>query len=56
MAFAFFGFYIDPLYLMMLLPCMALSGLCAWWVKSAFAKYSKVGARNGMTARIAIAA
>jgi uncharacterized protein len=41
--------YFDPLYLMMLLPCMAISGLCTLWVKSAFSKWSKVGARRGIT-------
>ncbi len=39
----------DPLYWMILLPCMALSGLCTLWVKSAFAKWSQVAASNGMT-------
>ncbi len=39
----------DPLYWMILLPCLALSGLCTLWVKSAFAKWSQVAAGNGMT-------
>lgn len=40
---------LDPLYWMMLLPCMGLSLLCTLWVKSAFNRYSQVAARNGMT-------
>ena len=39
----------DPLYWMMILPCMAVSGICTLWVKSAFSKYSAIPAQNGMT-------
>ncbi|MFT7617277.1 MAG: Zn-dependent membrane protease YugP [Planctomycetota bacterium] len=44
----FFGWF-DPMYLLFVGPCLILSGICTWWVKSSFAKYSQVGARNGMT-------
>jgi Zn-dependent membrane protease YugP len=39
----------DPLYLMMLLPCMVISGLTSLWVKGAFKKYSRVPTRGGMS-------
>lgn len=44
-----FGMYFDPLYWVLLLPCMVLSGLCAIWVRTSFSKWSKVTAKNGMT-------
>ena len=44
----------DPLYLMMLVPCMIVSGLTSMWVKRAFSKYSRVPTRGGMSgARVA---
>lgn len=42
-------FSLDPLYWMLIGPCLLLSLLCSAWVKSAFSKWSQVGARNGMT-------
>lgn len=42
------GFDIGYL-LMVVLPGMALSGVASWMVKSAFAKYSKVPSRRGIT-------
>lgn len=39
----------DPLYLMMLVPCMILSGITAAWVKGAFRKYSAVPTRGGLS-------
>ena len=42
-------FHFDPLYWILILPCLALSGLCAAWVKNAFAEWSRVGARSGLT-------
>ncbi len=44
----YFGWF-DPMYLLFVGPCLLLSGICSWWVKSSFSKYSQVGARNGMT-------
>jgi len=35
--------------LMVMLPGMVISGIASWMVKSAFAKYSKVGSRRGIT-------
>ncbi|MCP4217742.1 MAG: zinc metallopeptidase [bacterium] len=43
----FYG--IDPLYWMMMLPVLILSGISSWRVKSAFKKYSKVKNSAGMT-------
>ena len=42
-------YWFDPMYFLFVGPCLILSGICTWWVKSSFAKYSQVGARNGMT-------
>ena len=36
-------------YIVVMVLAMGLSGLASLWVKSAFAKYSQVQARNGMT-------
>jgi hypothetical protein len=41
--------YFDPLYLLFMLPAMALSGWAAWKTRSAFGKYSKVRTLNGLT-------
>ena len=35
--------------LMVVLPGMVISGIASWMVKSAFAKYQKVGSRRGIT-------
>lgn len=40
---------IDPLYWMMMLPVLLLSGFASLKVKSAFNKYSKLGNRSGKT-------
>ncbi len=42
-------YWFDPMYFVFVGPCLILSAICTWWVKSSFGKYSKVGARNGMT-------
>ncbi|MBN2430703.1 MAG: zinc metallopeptidase [Acidobacteria bacterium] len=42
-------FGIDPLYWMMMIPVLILSGIASWRVKSAFNKYSRIGSRSGMT-------
>lgn len=42
-------FYFDPLYMMMLLPCLLLAGLASLMVKRTFAKYAKVPSYSGMT-------
>jgi len=41
--------YMDPLYLMVSAVGLAISGLAAWRVKSAFSKYSRVRSRRGLT-------
>jgi len=41
--------YFDPLYLLLMLGTMALSMLASWRVKSAYARYSQVPARSGLT-------
>jgi Zn-dependent membrane protease YugP len=40
---------IDPLYWMMMLPVLLLSGFASLRVKSAFNKYSRIANRSGMT-------
>ncbi len=41
--------FFDPMYFVFVGPAILLSAICTWWVKSAFNKYSQIGARNGMT-------
>jgi hypothetical protein len=41
--------FFDPLYLLFMLPAMALSGWAAWKTRSAFGKYAKVRTMNGLT-------
>lgn len=46
--------FIDPLYLLLALPGLALGLLAQWKVKSTFSEYSQVGTRRGLSgARIA---
>lgn len=40
---------IDPLYWMMMLPCLIFAGIASFMVKSTFAKYSKIRAYSGWT-------
>lgn len=47
---------LDPLYLILTLPALALSLWAQFRVKSTFAKYAKVGVRSGMTGAQAAAA
>jgi Zn-dependent membrane protease YugP len=42
-------FGIDPLYWLMMLPVLILSGLASMRVKNAFNKYSKIGSQSRMT-------
>ena len=44
-----FGYYIDPLYLMIFIPVMLVGMACSWWVKSSFAKWDQVPSGNGIT-------
>jgi len=39
----------DPLYLLLIGPALILSVGAQWWVKSAFAKYSAMGNRQGLS-------
>lgn len=41
--------YYDPMYMIFALPALILSLLASFYVKSTFAKYSKVGAASGLT-------
>ncbi|WP_395750223.1 zinc metallopeptidase [Prosthecobacter sp.] len=41
--------YFDPLYLLIVFGTMALSVFASWRVKSAYARYSQVPARSGLT-------
>ena len=41
--------YFDPLYLLLFLGTMALSVYASWRVKSAYARYSQVPARSGLS-------
>ncbi len=43
------GFYIDPLYIMLVIPALIISLLAQANVSSAFAKYSKLNSTRGMT-------
>jgi Zn-dependent membrane protease YugP len=43
------GWMLDPLYLLMLLPAMALAGLASLLTQSTFGKYSRQAAASGMT-------
>lgn len=40
---------IDPLYWIMMLPCLILAGFASFMVKSTFAKYSRIRAYSGWT-------
>ena len=40
---------IDPLYIIIIAPGLALSLYATWRTKSTFSKYSRVGSRSGMT-------
>ncbi len=42
-------FYFDPMYLLVMLPGLALSLWASFTVKSTFRRYSRVGARSGVT-------
>ncbi len=42
-------FYFDPIYLLFLAPGLLLSLWASWRVKAAFARYSQVRARSGLT-------
>ncbi|MEZ6194168.1 MAG: zinc metallopeptidase [Planctomycetota bacterium] len=42
-------FYFDPFSILIMVVGGAISGLAAMWVKGSFARYSQVGARNGMS-------
>lgn len=39
----------DPLYWMMMIPVLILSGIASFKVKSTFKKYNRVGTRSGLT-------
>ena len=41
--------YLDPLYLVMLLPALAFSLYASWKTRSAFKKYSRVGTLSGLS-------
>jgi Zn-dependent membrane protease YugP len=41
--------FIDPIYLLLMIPALVLSLFASWRTKSAFKKYSKVRTLNGMT-------
>ncbi len=42
-------FFLDPNYLIYMIPALLLMSLTSWYVKSSFAKWSKVRARSGLT-------
>ena len=44
-----FGMFIDPLYLIMLIPGLLLAGWASLKVKSTFAKYSRIPSSRGLT-------
>jgi hypothetical protein len=41
--------YFDPLYLLILLPCLIISGWASLRVRSTFRKYSELGIRSGLS-------
>ena len=51
-----FWFLYDPLYLLVTLVGVALTGWASWRVKSNFSRYSQVGVRSGMSGAEAAAA
>lgn len=44
-----FGWMMDPLYLMMLVPAMLLAGLASILTQSTFSRYSRIGSSSGLT-------
>ena len=44
-----YGFYVDPYYLMLVLPTLLLAMIAQWSVQSAVRKYSKIANAEGMT-------
>jgi hypothetical protein len=42
-------FFYDPTYIMFMIPAFILMGLASWYVKSAYAKWSRVAARSRLT-------
>ena len=42
-------FYIDPLYIIIMLPAIIFAGIASAMVKSTFQKYSKIPSRRGIT-------
>ena len=44
-----YGFYMDPYYLMLVLPALLLSMIAQWSVQSTVRKYSRIGNMEGMT-------
>lgn len=44
-----FGWMMDPMYLMMLVPAMVLAGIASLFTQTTFSRYSRVGSRSGLT-------
>jgi len=42
-------FFLDPTYLIFMLPALLLMGLASWYVKSAYDKWGRVRANSGLT-------
>lgn len=42
-------FFLDPTYLIFMIPALLLMSLTSWYVKSSFNKWSRIRARSGLT-------
>src|SRR5215204_289781 len=42
-------FFFDPMYLIFMIPALALMGFASWYVRHAYNKWSQVRASSGLT-------
>ncbi|HKG53142.1 MAG TPA: zinc metallopeptidase [Anaerolineales bacterium] len=46
-------FFLDPMYLIFMIPAFALMGFASWYVRHAYSKWSQVRATSGLTGHMA---
>src|SRR5690349_25066147 len=46
-------FFLNPMYLIFMIPAFALMGFASWYVKHAYSKWSQVRASSGLTGQMA---
>jgi uncharacterized protein len=46
-------FFFDPMYLIFMIPALALMGFASWYVRHAYSKWSQVRASSGLTGHMA---